>query len=53
MDLAYLPHAIIGNHEHCMNKALFFSVGNLGCGMGECGKGRNEWVMVDKSDIFF
>ena len=20
-------------------KALFFSVGNLGCGMGECGKG--------------
>ena len=21
------------------NNALFFSVGNLGCGMGECGKG--------------
>ena len=24
-------------------KALFFSVGNLGCGMGECGK-RGEGV---------
>ena len=33
--------------------ALFFSVGNLGCGMGECGKGGKEWVRVDKSGIFF
>ena len=23
-----------------VTKALFFSVENLGCGMGECGKGR-------------
>jgi len=28
-------------HVHVMwqTKALFFLVGNLGCGMGECGKG--------------
>ena len=26
---------------------------NLGCGMGECGKGGKKWVRVDKSGIFF
>ena len=26
-------------HKRVATKALFFSVGNLGCGMGECGKG--------------
>ena len=34
-------------------KALFFSVGNLKCGMVECGKGRKEWVRVGKNGIFF
>ena len=34
-------------------KALFFSVGNLGCGMGECGKGGKKWVRVGKNGIFF
>ena len=33
--------------------ALFFSMGNLGCGMGECGKGGKELVTVGKNDIFF
>ena len=33
-------------------KALFFSVENLGCGMGECGKGEKELVKVGKSGIF-
>ena len=33
-------------------KAPFFSVKNDGCGMGECGKGGQEWVRVGKSDIF-
>ena len=34
-------------------QALFFSVGNLRCGMGQCGKGGKEWVRAGKSDIFF
>ena len=34
-------------------KALFFSVGNNGCEIGECGKGGKEWVRVGKSSIFF
>ena len=31
------------------SKALFFSVGNEGCWMGDCGKGGKEWVSV----VFF
>ena len=27
-------------------------MGNLGCGMGECGKGGKKWVRVGKSGIF-
>ena len=32
---------------------MFFSVENLECEMGECGKGGKEWMRVDKSGIFF
>jgi len=31
---------------------MFFSVGNDGCRMGECGKRGKKWVRVGKSDIF-
>ena len=30
-----------------------FSAENLGCGMGERGKGGKKWVRVGKSGIFF
>ena len=39
-----------------LDYGLFFSVGNDGCGMSECGKGGEgvaEWVRVGKSGIFF
>ena len=35
------------------DQALFFSVGNDGCGMRECRKRGKEWVRVGKSDISF
>ena len=38
---------------HDTTSALFFSMGNLGCGMGECGKGGKKWVRVGKNGISF